>query len=539
MQHTLNRTPSNPKGVLKTGLSYYALLFSLTALFGLLIYGLLPGFGVGLPLKLFGYKTLLMAIAGLAGGVFYIEYLGYWRRRPQHFLIFCAIFPLVWLYLGEQLIAKGINLRGTLLLFPLIIIPALLTVGRDWKTTILQFPFLKLLFVFLAWTAFLFVFHNVNYQPPISANLTAMDTSRYNDFASLFLYSVFFEFVCAALAAWLMNRIPNYKAFFERFNQVLALFTLAISIVPVILYPLGGARIMLEGVWRSTGIFTHPNINAFYLSFLGLYFLGLFLAGTYRTRKNGLILLAAGISSAVALLITFSKTVLFGHMAALILLLLIYAGTRGSLRRMLVSGAVVLAAGAVVLLCADAFFGNELSRTFFARLENSRSLDWRLDVWTRLMADMHAGTWLIGNGLTSAYQRVYEMLFLDSNPELMVSMQPHNIMIHFVYEMGLLGLTYVLSLLCLCLNPRRIDRTETELAESQAKSPHLDGRSLLRSLSPLLFGVYLIYFSFNNYNLIIGGLLWIMMSVLYVYQRRDATFHQALLSSSPIFPNES
>jgi O-antigen ligase len=529
MQPTVNPISSGSNGVLKADLKYYAWLVGLTALFGLLIFGWLPGLGIGLPMKLFGYKALLLAMAGVAGGVLYVEYLGYWRRRPEFFLIFCTIFPVLWNYLGEQLIAVGISLRGTLLLFPLVIVPALLVVGRSGIATIRAFPFLKLLSVFLAWTTLLFLFHNINYQPPISANLTAIGVSRYNDFGSLFLYSVFFEFVCAVAAAWLVSRTPDHRAFFERFNQVLALFTLAISIIPVIVFPLGGARIMLEGVWRSTGIFTHPNINAFYLSFLSLYFLGVFLAGVHRSRKSGLLLLSAAVTAGIAILFTFSKTVLFGHLVALAVLLLIHAGTRGSLRKMLVSSAVLLGAGALLLICVDALSGNEVSRTLFGRLENSRSLDWRLDLWGRLMTDMHAGAWLFGNGLTAAYQRVYEWLYLDSNPELMVSMQPHNIMIHFVYEMGLLGLAYTLALLRLAVSPTKLP-------------PTLKGGKnnlLLRSLPVLLFGVYILYYSFNNYDLISGGLLWIVMSVLVVYQQRETAFQQALPSSPPVSPDEN
>jgi hypothetical protein len=62
---------------------------------------------------------------------------------------------------------------------------------------------------------------------------------------------------------------------------------------------------------------------------------------------------------------------------------------------------------------------------------------------------------------------------------------------------------------------------------------------LLRSLPVLLFGVYILYYSFNNYDLISGGLLWIVMSVLVVYQQRETAFQQALPSSPPVSPDEN
>mgnify|MGYP003940913479 CR=1 FL=1 len=208
------------------------------------------------------------------------------------------------------------------------------------------------------------------------------------------------------------------------------LFMIANSLIAVFQRVSGIGMTLIEGLPRVGGLVGHPNclafVNVLYLPF------GIYQAMQATNRKERWFWLAGVGISAVALLLTLCKNVIFTWVLQLMCLFL-FLPNRLKLRVGL--SALVLSA---VFLGADAVLHLGFIDQFNERLNNSDSMVWRFKIWGHLLDSIDAPGLLLGNGVHSARALIH---MIDSRGSDYV----HNAYLQLLFDYGLSGLLYIVA----------------------------------------------------------------------------------------------
>jgi hypothetical protein len=428
--------------------AHWLLLPALGLLLPLCFYVLLPQVGVHAFANALDFRKLMMLFGAIIGGMSYLVYFRFIIVRPQLLVAFMALaWPLVD-YLNGQLLSAGVNVHLRPLLLLSLAFPALWVSIRHARLLWRELPWLKYYLVFFGWLMLYVVFNNANaVDPRMSGGEGALGEG------SVSLIQMFAYFYCLmgiTVAAVSILRLRNYRGLFDTFNRALLWVSGLESLLTIIGYPLGLFNMLLDGFTRAIGIFSHPNPFAHHMGVLMVYLLGLFCyyQAERKQRMPGWLLMGGIAVNFVAFLLGLSKTALatFAVCSALLFLMnLAVPAVRRSFLRILAVLAVLVPMG---LMAFEALSGESFSGLLESRITDTKSMDWRTEVWADLIAEINMATMWLGHGFTAANATVFRLTFNDAKnaqPLMMV----HNAYIALIYDLGLMGYSLFLTVAAL------------------------------------------------------------------------------------------
>ncbi|MDX2086124.1 MAG: O-antigen ligase family protein [Candidatus Melainabacteria bacterium] len=428
------------------------LLFGLTAIGGvllpLLLYGLLPALGVEAPAGWLSVDRLVLLVLGLLGLLTYGVLFRYVWQQPVSLLYWLV---LLWVPVeyGRTFLLNnvGVNLDYRVLML-LFLPPVALALGGRYAATLLKrCAYLLPLGAFVLLTAWYFVFFNINMVNPIQAlGNSSFGGSIALNFASAMVYS----WVGAMVGILALRGSDRPVETFHRFNRWLVVGVLLESVLSIVAYP---AFVMnIDGFQRLAGILPHPNMWVHHLGLLLLYLTGLFLYNHCQenppgqlqapsTQPTGWLLLAL-LAGSVSFLLGLSKTGIALLAVSLLLLLGLSMLVVPSIRRR--GWSVLLLLGLLIPVGWVAYpilTGESLLKMLEARLEDTSSMEWRMNLWQNLLANLDASSFLWGKGLTACNEWIFQLTY-DNGNSFKPLILPHNGYLQLLYDFGLLGLLY-------------------------------------------------------------------------------------------------
>ncbi|HEY9687868.1 MAG TPA: O-antigen ligase family protein [Coleofasciculaceae cyanobacterium] len=422
----------------------WLILPALGLLMPLCVYILLPQMGINALANALDFKKLLMLSGAIIGGVGYLLYFRFAISRPQLLVAFMVLaWPLVD-YLNGQLLNAGINIHLRPLLLLTLALPALWISIRHARLLWTELPWLKAYLVFFGWLMLYVVFNNANAVDP---RMSSGEESLSEGSVSLIqLFSYFYCLMGITVSAVSILRLRNYRGLFDTFNRALLWVSSFESVLTIAGYPFGLFNMLLDGFTRAIGIFSHPNPFAHHMGVLMVYLLGLFCyyQAERKQRMPGWLLMGGITLNFVAFLLGLSKTALatFAICSALLFLMnLAVPAVRRSFLRILAVLAVLVPVG---LWAFEALSGENFSSLLESRITDTKSMDWRTQVWEDLIAEINGVTMWLGHGFTAANATVFRLTFNDAKnaqPLMMV----HNAYIALIYDLGIMGYTLFLA----------------------------------------------------------------------------------------------
>ena len=444
------------------------LFWLLPILLGVLVptvfYHVLPQVGVSQFLKLFSLKLFGLAVVGFGASIAYAHYFQKVTRRPWLILGFVACFWIVLNHANDLLMAAGLNIRFRLIVWALVVLPAVWLSLKNWRYLVKVVPHFKYYAFFVGWVTFYTFFYNTH-----ATDMTLMDagggiTAGALDIVQLMGY--LYCLLAIAVAGVTVRKHPKPSRLFNQFNVAFLIVTGLCSIYTIIGYPLLLTSEWIDGFQRANGLFSHPNPFAHHMGIILIYQLGLFLyyqnsapqnplaqelllglGDSEATKKQTglkLLLLVAFAFNSIAFLLALSKSAIAFFLVcsfALVMMNLSSPVVRKYLPRVLLAMVVLIPVSMVV-------YGMVTGQGFLdileSRMDKTESLNWRQEIWHYLLSNIH-GWWIFtGHGFTDANSWVYQLTYnteKNAKPLMMV----HNGYIALLYDLGIMGLTFFVS----------------------------------------------------------------------------------------------
>jgi hypothetical protein len=218
----------------------------------------------------------------------------------------------------------------------------------------------------------------------------------------------------------------------RRLFQGINLFMLLNSCIAIFQRVTGIGMTVIEGLPRVGGLVGHPNclafVNVLYIPF------GIYQYLQADTKKERLFWLAGVLISALALILTLCKNVIFCGLLQLFVLFF-FLPNRLKIRL----GLAVLTA-MFIFLGLDALFHLGFQDQFTDRMNNSDSMVWRLKIWGYLLSLIDLPGLLLGHGVNAARALIH---MVDSRGSDYV----HNAYLQLLYDYGVSGLFYLMAFL--------------------------------------------------------------------------------------------
>ncbi|MEB3288248.1 MAG: O-antigen ligase family protein [Vampirovibrionales bacterium] len=519
-------------------LTRHALLPALVgASIALILYGLLPYFGVKQFVQLLSFKKLLLLCVLMAGGVGYWIFLDFIKKHADWLLYIAFVGLPLLIYVTNVGLSNGINLYKNGWLIVGICIPALY-MGWPYLATIWKrLPIYKFFVLYLLIAGYFYVF---NHHQVFDGRFT--DGSQPRGFHLFFTSIYHFLTITIAGCAVAMEKKP--RSVFNAFNTIVLWLTLVYSVVCLVTYPFHIFTEFLEEVHRTRFLFLFTNEYSFYMQFVVTYLLGIYFYQLERAKPDqevegnetettlsenkaeG----ASGVTSRLTWQVLYPVTIVLGTLAMMtsftktsigVLVLVIAVILLCNAGRVLKNKAVMLGLAvlpfvmAIGLMVFQVATDTNLMAGIEARMNNTASMSWRERVWDYLLEDMPPVTWLTGHGFTAASERmkIYEV-YVESEDATSNGMQViavHNSYLEQLYDMGVGGIVILLALIGYML------RIVNRLIPKKQADPHYPPR--LRTLDATLLGMiltYLILCFVNNTFSMIEQPFWIMATMLWL-----------------------
>lgn len=411
-----------------------------------MMFYLLPQIGVTQTLQLLTPANFLKMTVG-------VWLMGFSFCALQHLqqkgtFILTVLIAILWPYLSGVYHLLG-HLYG---IYPpvrplmlLIALPfSIYFLARYWKSYAIHLPFIKYLVLFLLIALSYFIFFNAHTS---YMGMAGSGSLTDGDISVSAVYAYCWPVIGSSVVAGTFFSLkPEFRSeAFHRFNKILLYVSLAISIYTIIGYPIHWTSAMLDGFLRAKGIFFHPNSYAHHLGILMVYLTGLlFYYGTLEETKVSKKLLYAtyGINL-LAFILGFSKTALLAFAAGVIVLTLTQL-PNPKIRRTIFP---ILAFGLLLIVASLAGFSILTKQSFLtmlqSRVEDTSSLAFRQQLWDMLLPDIDWNSLWLGHGLSSANGALQHQMFYGHRQNAVIDV--HNGYIELIYNMGILGLTYILA----------------------------------------------------------------------------------------------
>lgn len=443
---------------LKSDLFFSLSLWLGSVCFGLAIpvslYFILPEMGIRFFDSLFSLTNFLFAIVLLIGAIIYLGYLRCIHAKPHWLVYFIVVAWPVLEYGNHFLLVKlGINLHLRLLLILILGIP----IGRmgfeHIGMLLKRLPYLKYYMAFWILLLFYFLLNNSQATDTRFGLASAWSEGSVGVIQFMAYSHCLLSIIAVAVSLF---RHSNPKKLFDNVNKSLLIVSSMLSLITIFCYPLGILSMQLDGFQRAFGIFTHPNPFAHHMGILLLYFSGLcfYYQGENRGRVSVWLLTGGILINLVAFLLGLSKTAIaLFAMSAFVLLLfnISSAALRQAASRVLLVLAFLMPLGLWLFQVAT---GQSLFEILSARIEQTNSFNWRLEIWGSLIANMDALSLLIGHGFTAANAWILQLTFnnrFNTQPLMMA----HNGYIALLYDFGIWGLLMFASAGSLLLHSLR------------------------------------------------------------------------------------
>lgn len=493
------------------------------ALVGFLFYYLLPAAELEWPGNLMSGMNIIFLSVLLIAGYAYLEFLKYSHKHPQDFLLFlslagpCIIFSAI---LGHEV---GVNPHPTPLIAALTLLPMGLMLWKKVPELYARYPYIRAISIYTGMVMLYFFFYHNNFAASQTATAASQGLDGNQSQHSILFFDGIYQFFICCAGVYIVGQARDFMKLFGRFNTCLSIFAIASSVIPLFFF-LTAQRfgIYLEGLFRFSGIYYHPNLNALYLDFISLYLLGIALYYRTWTKRSFLLPGLGSFFALVGSLFSMSKTSLFSYAVLLVALLFAYMLLNNiSLKRLI--GFVLTFAFACFLLSiiVNALTDGMLLTTLLSRFEDNGSLEWRLKLWGEIMDGFDVRTLLFGNGLGTAVPKVIGMRFHvagdmpDAN-----ALNMHNTVLQNVYELGLLGLSSLVGIGFAILDPLRLVKNHDARNKKELY--------FLISLQAIITLFYLAYLLVNFNSYIYASIYWLITSVLYaVIIKRFWALHHA------------
>jgi hypothetical protein len=433
---------------------FYITLMLITALIGVMSYGVLPALGIEKPASLLGIKNLWALAILIVAGTGYLCYLQKIDANPSWITIGLIVFLPVFLYGVDTLQSMGVPMRPLVLCGLLITVPALL-MGKDPFIYLFRnVPHFRYFGGFCILLTFYYFFNNANI---IDLNY-AKTADSYGTYSITRFANTLILFSAQLFLGATFLKSDKPAQFFRKLNLIFAIYLLLFSISSLIFYPLNILTVDIDGK-RLQHIMIHPGAFSQYMSFIEIYFITVYFYFRNQTgiSKKFITLLAVTcIMGFFALLCGVTKTfIATTTLAALIVMCGSYflenraKPLRQRLQTLMKFGLILASTGVIVV---GTLMLTGMGSIITDRFENADSQDWRFKQWERLTSDMNLGDLLlVGNGMTAGIGRAQQLTYNTQNigRGKQESAYIHNGYIEHLYDFGLPGLCWLLGLLLL------------------------------------------------------------------------------------------
>lgn len=424
----------------------------------LMLYGL-PQIGITQTLQVFNPNTFLKITVGIWFLFFCFIVAKHLQQKGSFSLtILIAIF---WPYLSGFYHLVG-HLYGVYppvrpLMLVIAIPPTIYFLLRYWKSYAIHLPFIKYLVFFLVIAITYFIFFNAHTS---YMGMAGSGSLTEGDISVSALYAYFWPLSASSVLAgtFFSLKPENRMQAFNRFNQILLWLSLAISMYSIVGYPFHWTSAMLDGFLRAKGIFFHPNSYSHHLGILMAYLTGmLFYYRTLGTNDVSKKLLYISYAvNLLAFILGFSKTAFFAFALAVCVLILTQL-PNPRVRQVIFP---ILIFGALLTAAVLAGFSLITKQSFIAmlqsRVEDTSSLAFRQQLWGMLLPDIDWRSIWLGHGLSSANGALQHQMFYGHRQNAVIDV--HNGYLELIYNMGLLGFTFVMACFSILFNSFKLMR---------------------------------------------------------------------------------
>jgi hypothetical protein len=296
---------------------------------------------------------------------------------------------------------------------------------------------------FIAFFLFYYQFYNINI---FDVNMDNTGSLTQGNFSMIKVINFYFMLFSIMVTYALFSNPHKRWKYFDQFNFHLMLVTLIVGTISFVGFPFHQFSVILDGHHRSTGIFGHPSLYASHMGITLTYLVGMFFFYMYHRKLPWpkWVLYLILMLCFFGFLVGFSKTSIAAFLISVCVLVIGHLQLP-SIRAPLTRDLTVLGGlGFVSFSIFAVFYGEGIVEIIQNRVEDTNSLSSRLSRWEFLVEDISATTILVGHGLTAAVGEVLTRWFdrNDGAPVIMV----HNGYIELFYDMGLIGLLFVISL---------------------------------------------------------------------------------------------
>lgn len=400
------------------------------------VYFLLPSFGIDGPGNLMTGSNMLLLPIVLIGILIYTMVVEILIKRPWYIIFYTLViwrFLIFWNYQETSII--HLNLRT--LSFFIVGIPALFLLLKHFKTITAEMPYLKWLMIFNIIVIFYYFFHSSHFMNPNNTVATYMTASR------IFLLDLSYTTLLGSIAYFSFKLHPNKDRLYDYISRIIIFSSIIESVITLCGYPFGLFSRFIEGYHRAQGFTLHPNELAFLNAIYILFMVGLINYRTTFSKQTSLSLkwVVAALALAIA---TFILALSKNAIACLALMIILYVTAFSIYTRNLRPLGYLLCISLllpVIIMLYCSFTEVNLLDMFQDRMGDSRSFEWRLNVWGNILSSMNLKTLLIGNGLGSTDEFIYQMFSTLYADETNV-FRTHNFTLQLLFEMGSLGLSY-------------------------------------------------------------------------------------------------
>ncbi len=412
----------------------------------LLVYGVFPAIGLDRAASLLNPLNIFVLVFLVVAGVGYTAYFRYVLREPKWLALFLVAGWALANGVNEWLLGLGLNLRFRPLIMLVLGIPALALMASH-RQVLWRLPHFRFYLLFILWLGLYFVFFNAWATDPQLYREGTVSEGSTGIFQAV---SYFYNLLAIGVAAVAVYTAERSEPYFDWLNRWLLIISIGVAAYTIIGYPFMLTSQWLDGFNRAHGIFSHPNPFAHHTGLLLLYNLGLYFyyQDENKGRISGMLLTGALLANLCAFLLGLSKTAIMVAGICIVLIFLLNLSSP-KIRRNVLTGTVCMAALIPLGLALYAWVTDESFFTMVQRrLDNTHSMDWRLQVWDYLLSGIHGTALLTGHGFTAANVWVYQLLY-NSETNVRPLMMVHNGYIALLYDLGVMGLLYFAAVLTL------------------------------------------------------------------------------------------
>jgi len=445
MTDSLDQYPSfsfSPKSSTKRSLLIYLLALCGGILIPLIGTGLFPYFGVFTGADFLTPEFVCILGLLILGLVAYLAYFRFAVIHPFWLVLYGAVFMRTMSLISENIDKTGQHFPLRTIQFPLLILPAIFLMIKNFPKLYERYSYFKYVLLFIIFHVLYYLFFNYNFVDPSMNGTTGISISK-GEMVD-YLYGFTMLVLTGSMFIHAKSQQERLKLF-DILNRILIIESIVESIAIIAGYPFGLFTMKIEGFRRSAGFLTHPNEYGKSEGLLLIYLIGLYYYYIKKPFKKmpwtRILLVLAIVVNFLGFLLSLSKNSFFSFGAACSLYFLL-ALFDPDLRKKLALP-ILLTVGfiALALLGYQAVSDKDIMALITERFQDTRSFQWRMQVWEYLLSNINRDTILFGHGLTACNMELYRFQYNNAIASEKQSVYVHNGLIQYLYDMGLFGLT--------------------------------------------------------------------------------------------------